>query len=112
MKPNIPRVWAEADECGMVKLNIGPQALVISLQEVFSAPDPDGTIIRARRKVFAIATKIQAGDITTVILERRMKCTEISIYKTSKTTFWNVFTVTILDSKCVYYIWELSRNHL
>lgn len=55
----------------MVKLNVGPQALVISVQKVFSAPDPDGTVIWARRKVFAITTKIQAGDIATVILEKR-----------------------------------------
>lgn len=79
MTPNAPRVWAEADECGMVELNIGPQTLVISIQEVFSAPDPDGTISRARRKVFTIATKIQTGDITTVILERNEMHRNINI---------------------------------
>lgn len=77
MKLNVPRVWAEADECGVVKINVGPQALVISVQEVFSAPDPDGTVIWAGCKVFGIATKIQAGHIATVTLEGGMKSTEI-----------------------------------
>lgn len=69
MRPNVPTVWAEADECGVVKLDVGPQALVISVKEVFSAPNPDGTVIWGRCKVFGVATKIQARHIATVTLE-------------------------------------------
>lgn len=57
----------------MIKLNVGPQALVISIQEVFSAPDPNGAVIRAGRKVFTIATKIQTSHIAIVTLEENEK---------------------------------------
>lgn len=65
----VPRIWTEPDERGVIELNVGPQALVISIQEVFSAPDPNGAVVRARRKVFPIATKIQTGHIAVVTLE-------------------------------------------
>lgn len=63
-----PGVRAEADECGMVVLHVGPQTFVISHQEVFCAPDADGAIVSTGGQVFTVTAEVQTHHCTAVTL--------------------------------------------
>lgn len=78
-----PGVWAETDKCGMIQLHIGPQTLVVPLQEVFGAPDPDSAVVSAWRQVLPITAEIKARHVATVAL----KSTWTQIQRRSKSGF-------------------------
>lgn len=63
-----PGVRAEADECGMVVLYIGPQTFMISQKEIFSAPYADGAIICAGGQVFTVTAEVHTRHCTVVTL--------------------------------------------
>lgn len=64
-----PGVWAETDQRGMIQVHAGSQTLVLPLQEVFGAPDPNGAVVGARRQVFPVAAEIEACHVPTVALK-------------------------------------------
>lgn len=52
----------------MIQFHIGSHAAVLTLQEVFGAPDPDSAVISAGHQVLAVATEVEAGYTPTVTL--------------------------------------------
>lgn len=54
----------------MIQLHIGPQTLVLPLQEVFSAPDPHSAVISAGSQILPITAEIKARHIPTVALQK------------------------------------------
>lgn len=75
----------------MIQLHIGPQTLVLPLQEVLCAPDPDSAVISAGGQVLAVTAEIKARHIPTVALEENrreeMKTRSSAIQKTSLNRF-------------------------
>lgn len=67
----------------MIQLHIGPQTLVITLQEVFGAPDPNSAIISTGGQILPITTKIKARHIPTVALQKCKKRNENTTSKIS-----------------------------
>lgn len=57
----------------MIQLHIGPQTLVISVQEVFCAPDSHSAVISAGGQILPITAKIKARHIPTVALQKHVK---------------------------------------
>lgn len=57
----------------MIQLYIGSQTLVLPLQEVFGAPDPDSAVISTRCQVLPITAKINTGHVPAVALEGKWK---------------------------------------
>lgn len=53
----------------MIQLHVGPQTLVLPLQEVFGAPDADSAVVGAGGQVLPIAAEIKARHVPTVALK-------------------------------------------
>lgn len=64
-----PGVRAEADKRSMIQLHIRPQTLVLTLQEVFCAPDSHSAVISTGGQILPITAEIKARHISTVALK-------------------------------------------
>lgn len=53
----------------MIQLHVGSQILVLPLQEVFGAPNPNGAVVSARRQVLPVTAEIKTGHVPTVALK-------------------------------------------
>lgn len=57
----------------MIQLHIGSQTLVLAVQEVLGAPDPNSAVVSTGRQVLPVTAKIEARYISTVALKGTWK---------------------------------------
>lgn len=69
VSPERPGVGAEADQCRMIQLDVGSQTLVLTIQEVFGAPDANGAVVRAGGQVLPVTAEIEARHVSAVALK-------------------------------------------